>query len=163
MAGRGKQIIVTANPRGVFMEGVINTGETPKPGTIMQLDPTQTMVGGRHVWKIYNRDADGNRPAGPYIVLLEDKLRGKTITDAYAAGDRAFGYVPLPGEEINLLHLNVTGTGDDVALGDLLIVDDTTGKVLVTTGSPESEPAMALEALTDPTADELLWCIWTGY
>lgn len=160
---KGNKIIVTSDPRGYFKEGVINTGETPKPGTIMQIDPTQSQVGGRWVWKTYNRDADGNRPIGPHAVLLEDSLQGKSATDAYAAGDRCFLYCPLPGDELNLLFFNQSGTGDDVTLGDLLIVDDGTGKVFTTTGSPECEVAVALEAIADPTADQLFHCMWTGY
>lgn len=163
MAGRGKQIIVTNNPRGVFIEGRINAGESPKPGTIVQIDPTQAMVGGRFVLKIYATGTDGKKPKGPYIVLLEDNLRGRTIDDAYAAGDWCRGYVPIQGEEMNLLYKNVAGTADDVLKGDQLIVDDATGKMIVTTGSPETIPAMSLEAITDPTADTLVWSIWSGY
>jgi len=160
---RGNGIIVSPDPKGKFMEGIIKAGETPRPGTIMQLDPTVSLQGGRHTWKAYNRDADGNRPAGPMIVLLHDYLQGKLATDAYAAGDRAFGYVPVPGDELNLLFMNQAGTADDVAAGDIMIVDDGTGKITPTTGSPETEVAVALEAITDPTADQLLWCQWSGY
>ena len=158
----GNRIILTPD-RGYKMEGIINAGQTPKPGQIVQIDATQTAQGGRFVWKIYDRDADGDRPIGPFIVLCEDMLQGKTMTDAYAAGERAFGFVPYAGCELNLLHLNVTGTADDVALGDLLTVDDGTGKVQVSTSTPETEVAVALEAETDPTADRLLWCMWSGH
>jgi len=160
---RGKCIIVSANPRGVFMEGVIGAGLTPKPGTIMQIQPATALVGGRHTFEIYNADADGGRPKGPFYVLLEDKLQGRDFETAYAAGDRGFFYSPLPGEELNLLKGDVAGTGDDFTKGDMLIVDDTTGKVIATTGSPETEVAQVLETVTDPTADQLVWCIWTGF
>ena len=156
---KGNRIIITPD-RGYKVEGIIAAGETPSPGTILQIDPTVAVQGNRHTWKIYDRGADGDRPAGPYIVLCEDMLQGKTTSDAYAAGARAFGFVPLPGCELNLLFKNVSGTADDVVAGDMFIVDDGTGKVIVTTGSPESEPAMALEAVTDPTADTLVWSIW---
>lgn len=159
---RGNRIILTPD-RGIPVEGIINAGETPKPGTVYQIDATQAMQGGRHVWKQFTRDADGDRPKGPLIVLTEDILQGKTTTDAYGAGDRAFGFIPFAGCELNLLFKNVAGTADDVVAGDLFIVDTGTGKVIVTTGTVESEPAMALEALTDPTADALVWSIWTGY
>ena len=145
------------------VEGIINAAETPKPGTIMQYDPSQTRVGGRLVWKAYSRDADGNRPKGPFVVLTEDIYQGRTMSDAYAAGERCFGVIPLPGCELNLLFGNAAGTADDVVAGELLIVDSGTGKLVPTTGSPETEVAQANEALTDPTADALLWCNWTGY
>lgn len=142
---------------------IIAASETPKPGTILQIDPTATRVGNQPIAKIYNRDADGNRPAGPHIVLLEDRQRGRTPDDAYAAGEMAPAYVPLPGDELNLLFGNASGTGDDVAAGDLAIVNDGDGKLIVTTGSPECEVAMFMEAYTDPSADRHLWCVWSGH
>lgn len=159
---RGSKIIVTDNPRGVFKEGIIASGQTPKPGTILQ-KTSASLVGGRHTWTAYSRDADGNHPAGALAVLLEDSKQGKTATEAYAAGDRCQLYCPLPGEELNLLFGNASGTADDIAVNDLMIVDSGTGKIIKTAGSPESEPAQALEAIDDPTADQLLWCEWTGY
>lgn len=165
---KGNEIVLSVPPKGVFTEGFINTGETPKPGTIMQKDPTQTVVGGRFVFKAYNRDADGDHPAGAFWVLLPDHLQGKTATDAYAAGDRCFLYAPLPGEELNLLIEDVTaGTGTgataDHAAGEILMVNDGSGKLIATTGSPETEVAMLLEALADLTSDTLGWCEWSGH
>ena len=142
------------------VEGIIAAADTPKPGQIVQIDPTVALDGGKHTWKLYDRGADGDQPAGPHIILVEDAWQGKTITDAYAAGDRAFGFVPLSGDEVNLLYKNETGTADDVVAGDLFMVDDGSGKVTLTSGTPEVEVAMALEALTDPTADALVWSVW---
>lgn len=158
---RGNCIIVTADPKGQFDEGYIASGETPKPGTILMRDPTVALVGGRFTYKIYNRDADGNLPAGSYWVLRENYLLGKPVTSAYAAGDRCFVYSPRAGEELNLIVADVSGTLDH-ALGDILMVDDGTGKLIATTGSPESEVAQLLEAINDPTADTLAWCQWSG-
>ena len=161
---QGNRIVIDGDAgRGKYTEGIIATGETPKPGTILQLDASVATAGGRHTWKIYDRDADGDRPAGPYAVLREDIFQGKGVSDAYAAGDRCFLYVPLPGDELNLLYLNLAGTGDDHALGEIGMVDDGTGKIIVTTGTPESEVCVLLEAVTDPTADTLLWVMWSGY
>lgn len=160
---RGTQIIVSSEPKGKFMEGVIGTGITPKPGVIMQLDISENLQGGRHVWELYNRDVDGNMPAGPYIVLIENKLLGRDYDTAYAAGERCFGYVPLPGDELNLMISDVSGTADAHTKGEILMVDDGTGEMIATTGTPESEPAMLLETLAAPTVDTLAWCIWTGY
>lgn len=157
----GNEIVLTIDPRGRFMEGIIDTAE--KPGTIVQIDFTQAKVGNRFHWVAYNRDADGDRPAGPFIVLLPDHLQGKTSADAYAAGDRAFGYVPLPGDELNLLIANLAGTADDHAAGEQLMVDDGTGKLVATTGTPETEVATLAENITDPVADTLAHCFWTGY
>lgn len=160
---RGNSIIVSAHPKGRFVEGIIGAGITPKPGTILQLDISEDLQGGRHVLELYNADADGGRPKGPFIVLLEDSLQGKTVSDAYAAGERCRGYIPLPGDELNLLIADINGTADDHTKGEMLIVDDTTGKLIATTGDPETEVAMLLETITDPTADTLAWCQWTGF
>ena len=162
---RGSQIIVSAptSPRGVFMEGFIGAGLTPKPGTIMQLQPATALVGGRHTWELAAPDADGGRPKGPLIILLEDHLQGRDYSTAYAAGERCFGYVPVAGEEFNLLVLNIAGTADDHTKGEILMVDNVTGKLVATTGSPETEPFQLLETITDPTADTLSWVVYTGY
>ncbi len=141
---------------------IIAAGETPKPGTILQVDPTATRVGNNEVAKIYNRDADGDRPAGPHIVLLEDRMRGRTPDDAYAAGDMAPAYIPLPGDELNLLFGNAVGTADDITAGGLGMVDDGTGKIIGTTGSPEEEVCVFMESYTDPAADRHLWVKWNG-
>lgn len=161
---RGNEIIVTGTePRGYFKEGYIASGETPKPGTILQIDPTVALSGGRHTWKIYDRGADGDHPLGPHAVLLPDHLQGKTASDAYAAGDRCFLYCPIAGDELNLLVKNIAGTADDHAAGEILMVDDGTGMMIATTGSPECEVAVLLEAITDPTVDTLAWCMWSGH
>jgi hypothetical protein len=160
---KGNEIIISPECKGRFMEGYVNTGETPKPGQIVQLDPTQAQIGGRFVWKLANMDGDGTRPKGPFIVLLPDHLRGKTALDAYAAGDRCFGYCPQPGDELNLLWANVSGTAT-IPAGTIGVVDDTTGKMIATPGgAEETEPAMLLEDIVDNTADQLAWSVWSGY
>lgn len=161
---RGNSIIVSCQPNGRFVEGKIAAAQTPKPGQVVQLDLSIAYTTNNcFTWKIYDADADGGRPKGPFIILLPDHLQGKLASDAYAAGDRAFGYIPLPGDELNLLLLDIAGTGDDHTIGEMLIVDDTTGKFIATTGSPETEVAQLLETVTDPAADTLAWAIWTGY
>lgn len=160
--GKGNEIIVSAQPKGIFHEGPISG--TPKPGTIMQIDVSEGIDdNGNFTWEIFNADADGARPKGPLAVLLPDNYRGKIATDAYADGDHGFLYTPVAGEELNCLMKDVTGTGDDHAIGEMLIVDDTTGKLVATTGTPETEPFMNLETSVDPTADALHHVIYTGY
>lgn len=155
---QGKNIIVSAAPRGVRLSGYISG--TPKPGTIMQIKAATEPVSGKYTWEAFNRDADGNH--GLMAVLLPDYKQGKTETEAFVSGDFGDLYVPLAGEEINLLMLDVAGTGDDWAIADLIIVDDGTGKGIATTGTPEREPFICLETVTDPTADHLLHVMYTG-
>jgi hypothetical protein len=149
---RGNSIIISSNPGGTFIEGIIGAGLTPKPGTIMQMQLATALVGGRFTFELYNADADGDQRT--IFVLLEDDLQGKLMTTAYAAGDRCKLYVPKAGEELNVLLVDVVGTGDDHTIGELLIVDDSTGKLIATTGTPESEPFQLLETITDPEADQ---------
>ena len=160
---KGNEIMVSSEPRGRFVEGIIGSGLTPKPGTIMQIDYTVALKGGRWTWKLYDRAADGDRPKGPIIVLTEAHLKGGTSSDAYAEGDRAFGYIPLAGDELNVRLKDIAGTGDDHTIGEVLIIDDGTGLLIATTGSPQSEPFTLQETVTDPTADTLAWCVYTGY
>lgn len=157
---KGNGILVNLEPRGVFHEGYVSG--TPKPGTVMQIQAGTAMDGtGRFTWEAFNAAADGDQRL--IAVLLEDKLQGKLSTDAYADGDRCRLYCPLPGEELNMLIADISGTADDHTVGEIMMVDDGTGKLIVTTGTPESEPFQLLEALTDPTTDQLGWCIFTGY
>lgn len=167
----GNDIIVSGEPKGVRTEGIIgaNAG-TPKPGTIMEIDYDVDADGTkRFSWEPYGVTASGGANQGvsadgvrmPIAVLLPDPT--KSATTAYAVGDRCFLYFPIMGEELNILVQDVAGTGDDIVIGDKFLVDDGTGKLILSTGTPESEPFMALEDVTNPTADTLLHVMYTGY
>ena len=157
---KGNEILLSANPRGVFLEGYVNAAL--QPGIVCQMDVSEGLgADGRPDWEAYNTAADGEQRL--IAVLLPDQLKGKLATDAYASGDRCFLYVPYAGEELNMLLLDIAGTGDDFAFGDILMVNDGDGKLIATTGTPESEPFQLMEAVTDPVADTLAHCIYTGY
>lgn len=155
-------ILLTPEPRGRFITGIISG--TPKPGTVMQLAAATEPVNGNYTYEVYNQAADGNRPQGAIYVLLEDDLQGKTDADAYVSGTLGKLYCPLPGDELRMLLANIAGTGDTFAIGDKLIVDDGTGKLVATTGTPESEPFTVKEtASTALTADTLVHCEFSCY
>lgn len=157
---KGNQIIVTNNPRGVFLTGKLSG--TPKPGTLMEIVAGTAADGNNQfTFQVYQPGTDGNQR--PVMVLLEDETNGRTATTAYVTGDQCRVYIPVAGEELNCLVADVAGTADDIAVGDLFIGDTGTGKLNATTGTPESEPFMALEASTDPTADQLIHMMYTGY
>ena len=158
MAARGTKVIIEANPQGKFMEGIVQG--TPKPGTVMEI-VTPFYQGGRHLWRAFETGQDGDKRV--IAVLLEDDLQGKLISDAYVTLTRCFLYVPIAGEELNMLLADVSGTADDHAAGEMLMVDNGTGKLVASAGTPESEPFQLLEAVTDPTADTLAPCMYTGY
>ncbi len=154
----GNEIIVSANPRGVFLEGWISGAL--KPGQCMQVKAGVAAVGGNFTYEKAAPSADGEQME--VIVLLPDRLQGKLETEAYVDGDRCFMYCPAMGELLNMRVLDIAGTGDDHAIGDKFMIDNTTGLLIVTTGTPESEPFKCMEVATDPTADALLLCMYTG-
>jgi hypothetical protein len=161
---RGNCTIVTADPKGQFEEGYVATGQTFYPGMIVQRDYSVALKGGRWTYTAYNADADGGMPKGGYWVVTErfNAMVGVTMSGSYAAGARVEVYSPRNGEELNLLIENIAGTGDDHAAGEVLIINDGTGKLIATTGTPEDEVAVLQEAITDPTADTHAWCVWNA-
>lgn len=155
---KGSEIVVTSPQRGVRIGGYVSG--TPKPGTVMELYSSEP-VAGRHTWRVYQPGTDGEQRV---IAVLDYKWReGKLATDAYETGEYIELYFPVPGEELNMLVANVAGTSDHFAIGDVLMVDTGTGKLVATTGSPESEPFQVLETVSALTADTLVWCMFTGY
>jgi hypothetical protein len=163
---RGNCILVngTDTYSGKFEQGFIAAGETSlKPGTIYQRDPAVALKSGRHTYKHYQPSAAGALPKGPFYVLLEDSRNGRTVSDAYAAGDWGFFYAPLPGDALNLLVKNLAGTADDHALDEALMVDQLTGMLIVASGTPATIVAQLQEAIVDPVVDTLAWCNWTGH
>ena len=153
--------IVISSPYGRKVEGIISG--TPKPGTVMQIKAATAAVGGRLTWEVYNAAADGDQRL--IAVLDIDHLQGKISTDAYVDGQHGFLWVPLPGDELNMLvSAPGTGTGDAIAIGDLFMVNDGDGLLVDTTGSPESEPFQAIEAVSDVVSTgTLVACVYTGH
>lgn len=148
---RGTKIIASADPKGRFDEGIIT--DTSKPGTCMEMVPATALNGGRLSFRAVSRTAGSK---GPICVLLEDDLQGKLATDAYVANTRGRLYWPLPGEEMNMLVEDVAGTGDTIAVGLLLGINNN-GK-LKRDSSYASLPFQTMEATTAPTADQLVLC-----
>ena len=160
MAASNDVIILESQTKGKFWEGYVNAAL--KPGTVCQIDISEGIgPDGRYDWEAFNLAADGERTL--IAVLLPDHTQGKLATAAYVSGDRCFLYTPANGEELNMLVANIAGTGDSFAIGDKLIVDDGTGKLIATTGTPESEPFIVGETVAALTADTLVHCIYTGY
>jgi len=165
---KGSRILVTSKPRGVF-EDVFVTG-TPKPGTVMEITPATEPIGGVFNYSVYGTTAasgdkfvtaDGNRKC--IAVLIEDDAQGKTYDDAYVTGTRGRIYFPVPGEQLNMLIADVAGTTSDTyAIGDELMVDDGTGK-LMDVSSPEAAPFTLLETVaTGAEADHVRQCRFNG-
>lgn len=152
-------ILVDGHPRGKIFEGIISG--TPKPGTCMSMTSAEPDGSGRNTYEPWNGGADGEQDE--VIVLLEDIFQGKTKDDAYADGSRGRFYIPLPGDELLVLVANIAGTGDAFAIKDKLMIDDGTGKLIATTGTPEMEPFKVLETVSALTEDTLVLCRATGH
>lgn len=148
---RGTGIIVSSEPRGIFMEGTIT--DTSKPGQLVEIVPNQTFVGGEPNFRARSQS---NGAAGPIFVLLNDDEQGKLSTDAYVANTRCRVYVPLAGEDVNVLLGDATGTGDIVTQGDLFGVSSL-GKIIANAGFT-STPFQSMETLPGLSADTLVWC-----
>jgi hypothetical protein len=156
----GNEILISNNPRGRIVEGTIDAAL--KPGTVVMIDASATGLNanGRIGYTTYDKGQDGVKVL--VAVLLEDMGQGKLATAAYAANDQCRVYYPLAGDELNMLLLDISGTADDHSFGELLMVDNQSGKLVAVAGSPEEEPFQLLETVTDPAADTLAHCIFTG-
>lgn len=142
------------------------TGGTLYPGTVVQLDPSVALKGGKNTVIVFSRDANGDDPKGALFVVTNSmlRLRGGLVTDGYASGEMCSGYAPVNGDELNLLlkDANTGTTQEDIAAGTLLMVESGTGLLIATSGSPEKEVAYTLEATNDMSAARLTWCSWAG-
>lgn len=154
-------IIISPEPRGRFTGGIVDGALYP--GTVVQLKAAVEKIAGKFTWEAYNQAADGDRPQGPIAVLLEQKLLGKGIGDPYVSGDTCHLYFPLPGDELLMRLGDVSGTGDAHTIGEKMMVDDGTGELIVTTGTPETEPFTCAETLAAPTADTHVHTFFTGF
>ena len=153
-------IVLTAAPAGRFLEGTLSGVATP--GMLMQVKAGVALDGsGRLTWEKFNGAADGERTL--IAILREDLMTGRKKTDAYADGDRIYLYCPIPGDELQVLVKNETGTAESFQVGDKLIADDGTGLFVPTTGTPESEPFIVCEEIEAITADTHCHCLFTGY
>lgn len=166
----GNRIVISEQEHGHRTEGIISG--TPKPGTCVLLKNVAVQNGKTWTWEPFGATAaSGNNGVAAdgdqrmIAVLDVDYLQGRIATTAYANEERVPIYFPVPGEELNMIFQNISGTGDDqdVVIGDQLMVDDGTGKLLVADNNAEAEPFQALEALTDVAADVLLRVMFTGY
>lgn len=146
---KGSEILLSAHPRGMFLEGIIN--DTSLPGTIMQ-ETSAAMVGGRPTWQAATLAGAGNPTM--QAILLPDALQGGTYSRAYVAGTRCFLYVPYSGEDMNVM-CGVSGTVT-FAIGDKLITN-TSGGVLIQAGASTAVQYICQEALVNQAVPALVW------
>jgi len=147
----GNRIIASAEPKGMYLEGIIYGALLP--GIMCQIRVAAGITAGEYTWEPYAPNASGD----PRLVaiLLEDDLQGGLMTTAYVSGTRGKLYVPLPGEQINVLLRDVAGTGDAHTFGERVVAETGTGKFIVQSTSANLAQFTLLEAIAAPTADTL--------
>ncbi len=165
---KGKNIVASGDPKGVFRDVIISG--TPKPGTILEMTTAAESQGKM----TYGLPARASGAKGAIAVYCPDELQGAigvgaslgaqlghTPGDAAVSGQVGRIYFPVAGEEMNMIVASVAGTADDVAIGALFGVEQSTGK-LKADSSYTSAPFMATEVITDPTADYVACFLYLG-
>jgi len=165
---KGTRILITSKPRGVF-EDVYVQG-TPKPGTVMEVKPSVEAVGGVFRYQAYGVQAadggqyvaaDGDRKA--IAVLLERDQDGSIYSDAYVDGDLGRVYFPAMGEHLNMILEDVSGTSDTFIIGEELMVDNGTGKLITADSDAQAHPFTLMETVAAAqTADHVRHCRFNG-
>jgi hypothetical protein len=148
---RGNDIVVSGNPRGVFLEGTLL--DSSLPGTIMEMDPNTAFIGGEP-----GRIASAPGTAGEAVlmaVLINDNLDGLPATSGQATGTRCRLYVPISGEDCNVLVGEASGTGVSVTQGDRLMIAATGGQIVEATST--NGQWIAMETIHN-TGAALTWC-----
>lgn len=158
-------LIVLSDPcHGHRIGGIIDG--TPMPGQVVQVKAGTEPVHGHFTWEPYNRAGTGV----PWLVgiLDMDGIQGRLKTDAYVDGTECFVYFPLPGDFLNMLIADPSGTGadSDFAIGDALVPEDGTGKLTdagVGTGFYIFRPFVNMETYADMSSDTHLKVQFSGY
>lgn len=104
---KGNSIILSVPANGHHVEGI--AGETLRPGMACRNKAATAPVSGRYTF-------DGSATQAG-IIVYNSGLLGDTNTTSFASGERVYGYIPLPGDELNVLFLASEGAqaiGDEV-------------------------------------------------
>jgi hypothetical protein len=154
-----QKILLSDYCRGRKLTGVANG--TIKPGMRVQIDVSEGInANGLFTFEPFDpvgTGTIGNR-GGAMMIVLEDAIQGRTISDAYADDELLQVYCPVVGDELLVL---LDDGSDAVAFGDMLISRGD-GTFTETTGSVESEPFQALETVGSIDADTLVHAMYTG-
>lgn len=156
--------IVLSSPFGRKVEGTI-FGSGVLPGMIVQIKAGESEDGqGRLTYEKATPGGDGQRPLGPLYVVDLDFLQGGNADTEYADGAHVFLWCPHHGDELNVrVSAPGTGTSDNYAVGQPFIIDNSTGMLIATTGTPDAEPFMAIEDIDDVVAGgTLVACVYAG-
>lgn len=137
---KGNSIVLSVPEKGHRKEGIASEAGI-KPGHLLEIVPgTSLDDSGRYSVRLWDGSATGVRGT---ICVADIGFSGGTYDTAYTNGDRVRLYFPLPGEELNVR----VKSGVTTTVGMKLILEKNTGFILETTGTPESEPFVALEGV----------------
>ena len=146
---RGSDIVLASAPRGAYLEGYAS--EILSPGQIVQIQRGVALRdgsngAGRMTWEkcdssggVGSGTGSGTDGYGLLAVVDINYGLGKIATDAYAAGDRVFLYVP-----------------------DTLKPKDGDGTLQEASSSDSYIPFQSLEADGSISVDTLIACVATG-
>lgn len=150
---KGQSIIANGNqPNGRFVTGILSG--VLSPGQQLQIKAGVEPINGNFTYEACST-AGANKPA---FILMEDNSQGSVATTAYVDGALAQLYVPISGDELNLLYKNIAGTADAFTIGELMVVD-ATGKFVADTGTPQRKHQCE-ETVAAITADTLVCTRW---
>jgi hypothetical protein len=158
-------IVLSANPKGVEIEGTLGgnftAGAPVLPGTHMQIAlGVAADASGRMTWIPYDANANGD----PRLtaILTEDFEQGFNYSNGYITGQRIFLYVPLGGEELNILLAGAAGTGSANAftVGERIQPSTPNGTGVVQNTSANPATFIVMEHIDEvPDVATLCWCI----
>jgi hypothetical protein len=150
---KGNCILLSSNPKGQFIEGVM--GDTSKPGCCVQVKAATAFSNGRPTFVAAAPGTDGKQVM--QAILLEDSNQGFGPQTAYVVGTRAIAYVPIAGEEMNVRLGEVAGTGNTYAIGDRVVNDAEDGIYVPAPGTEQDTPFIVQETLTQVAGGTLGW------
>ncbi len=159
---RGSTILLNGNePNGRFLEGTASG--TLIPGAFAEVVPATEFINGRPVFRSVQTGSNGDRR--PKYLILEDDLQGVVPdiagANVIASGARVRLYELLPGDEFNGLAKNISGTSDSFAIGQKLMIEGASGKLIAGTGATVDQPFEVQETVAAITADTLIFCRMT--
>ena len=153
----GNTIVISQARAEHMLEGTL-TASALYPGTCLEMAPV-ALTSGRQVLRADSHGTSSGGLVRAPIVAREDENQGGTVTKQYAASSRVFAYVPSPGEEINVIVKQQSGTSPSVTVGEIFMVD--TSGFLDVYSSGVMAPFMCMEAFVGGNANTLTWCIRT--
>lgn len=145
------RIIVSEEPKGRHIEGVVAEGQTIKPGTFCTKKADGT-------YEAFNGSASG--ALDRILIAKEARLWGKGINDSYTEGQRIYMYEPLPGDLLLGIYSNPSGTAVNVTNQTRLMIEDGTGKLIA--ASSEEKLFLAEEAQEDVEGDSHIVVRYAG-